>query len=116
MTVMLCPCWARTSAAITLFIISMTVLAMVARPLIGIRLVLVIAMGVGFLGFLYIPWLSEFFALRIDDDAKTSIAVILGALGAGAFVLINRMTSRRLAATETSVPRVEATDHQEARR
>ncbi|MCB0916364.1 MAG: HAD-IC family P-type ATPase [Actinobacteria bacterium] len=107
---------ARTSAAITLFIISMTVLAMVARPLIGIRLVLVIAMGVGFLGFLYIPWLSEFFALRIDDDAKTSIAVILGALGAVAFVLINRMTTRRLAATETSVPRVEATDHREARR
>ncbi len=107
---------ARVSAAITLFIISMTVLAMVARPLTGLRLALVVAMGIAFLGFLYIPWLSEFFLLRIDDDAKTSIAVTLGIVGAVAFVLINRLTSTRLAEQQSEVPSVVPNDHQEARR
>ena len=88
---------ARTSAAITLFIISMTVLVLVARPLSGPRLALVVAMGVGFLVFLYVPWLSTFFALRIDDDAKTSIAVVLGAVGGALLVFISRLKDKRLA-------------------
>lgn len=103
---------ARTSAAITLFIVSMTVLALVARPLTSFRLALVVTMGVGFLAFLYVPWLSEFFLLRIDDDAKTSIAVLLGALGAVLLVSINRYTSLRLepaAASEADAPVAEAT-------
>ncbi|MDQ1247616.1 MAG: cation-transporting P-type ATPase [Actinomycetota bacterium] len=88
---------ARTSAAITLFIISMTVLALVARPLSGLRLALVIAMAAGFLAFLYVPWLANSFALRIDDDAKTGIAVVLGALGATILVVATRWNEKRVA-------------------
>lgn len=89
---------ARTSAAITLFIISMTVLVLVARPLNGLRLALVASMGVGFLAFLFVPWLSTFFLLRIDDDAKTLIAVILGAVGAVLLVFVNHYAAKRLVA------------------
>ncbi len=87
---------ARTSAAITLFIISMTVLAMIARPLVGFRLLIVVAMGVAFLGFLFIPWLADFFAFRLDDDAKTSIAVALGAVGAVLLIIVSRTLGPRL--------------------
>ena len=93
---------ARTSAAITLFIISMTVLVLVARPLSGPRLALVVAMGLGFLLFLYVPWLSTFFALRIDDDAKTSIAVILGAIGSVILVYVTRWNEGRSAPASTT--------------
>lgn len=93
---------ARTSAAITLFIISMTVLVLVARPLSGPRLALVVAMGLGFLVFLYVPWLSTFFALRIDDDAKTSIAVILGAIGSVILVYVTRWNEGRSAPASTT--------------
>jgi nitrate reductase gamma subunit len=72
------------------------VLALVARPLTGLRLALVATMGVGFLAFLYIPWLSTFFLLQIDDDAKTLIAVILGAIGALLLLLANQLAARRL--------------------
>ncbi|MFI0431931.1 MAG: HAD-IC family P-type ATPase [Candidatus Nanopelagicales bacterium] len=87
---------ARTSAAVTLFIISMTVLAMIARPLVGFRLLIVVAMGVAFLGFLFIPWLANFFAFRLDDDAKTSIAVLLGAVGAVLLFTVSRTIGPRL--------------------
>ena len=87
---------ARTSAAITLFIVSMTVLVLVARPLNGIRLGLVLAMALGFVAVLYVPFLASFFALRIDDDAKTSIAVILGVVGGLLLVFGSRWNDVRL--------------------
>ena len=88
---------ARVSAAVTLFIIAWTVLALIARPLQGWRLVIVVAMAVGFLAFLYVPGLSTFFALRIDDDAKTSIAVMFGLAGAAFLILLGRTLEVRLA-------------------
>jgi cation-transporting P-type ATPase E len=86
---------ARVSAAITLFIISMTVLALVARPLTGLRLLIVVLMGFGFLVALYFPPLAEFFALPLNDDAKTGVAVIFGAVGAVLLLLLDRYVRTR---------------------
>ncbi|MYY11692.1 HAD-IC family P-type ATPase [Streptomyces sp. SID4919] len=57
---------AETSAAtLTLFLVSMWVLAIVARPYTWWRLALVAAMGAGFLLVLVVPWLQHFFALKL---------------------------------------------------
>ena len=98
---------ARVSAAITLFILSMTVLALVARPLTGIRLAIVLIMGSGFLLVLYLPWLSDFFALPLNDDAKTGVAVVVGAFGAAVLLLLDRYVRPRIEAPpEASEPPV----------
>lgn len=93
---------ARVSAAITLFILSMTVLALVARPLTGLRLGIVLVMGSGFLLVLYVPWLSDFFALPLNDDAKTGVAVVVGAVGAVVLVLLDRYVRPRIEAPRES--------------
>jgi len=87
---------ARVSAAITLFIISMTVLVLVARPVTGLRLMIVLAMGAGFLFALYFPPMAEFFALPLNDDAKTGVALVFGAVGVGALLLLDRRVRPRL--------------------
>ena len=87
---------ARVSAAITLFIIGWTVLALVARPLTGLRLAIVAVMGLGFLFVLLTPGINGYFALQIGRDAKTSIAVALGLLGAGLLLLVGRTIEVRL--------------------
>ncbi len=87
---------ARVDAAITLFIIGWSALALIARPLTGLRLLIVVVMGLGFLAVLFIPGLNDFFALRLDRDAKTSIAIGLGILGAGLLVLVGRTIEVRL--------------------
>ncbi|MFF9770604.1 HAD-IC family P-type ATPase [Streptomyces sp. NPDC014636] len=57
---------AETSAAtLTLFLISMWVLAIIARPYTWWRMALVAAMGVAFLLVLAVPALQDFFALRL---------------------------------------------------
>jgi cation-transporting ATPase E len=57
---------AETSAAtLTLFLISMWVLAIVARPYTWWRIALVLSMGAGFLVVLVTPWLQTFFALKL---------------------------------------------------
>ncbi|MFJ9885975.1 HAD-IC family P-type ATPase [Streptomyces sp. NPDC091287] len=57
---------AETSAAtLTLFLVSMWVLAIIARPYTWWRVGLVAAMGLGFLIVLVVPWLQDFFALKL---------------------------------------------------
>lgn len=106
---------ARVSAAITLFILSMTVLALVARPLTGIRLAIVVTMGLGFLLVLYLPWLSDFFALPLNDDAKTGVAVIFGTVGAVVLLLLDRYVRPRIEAPPAS-PAQGVTLHEEPKR
>ncbi|NED83340.1 hypothetical protein G3I76_25025, partial [Streptomyces sp. SID11233] len=57
---------AETSVAtLTLFLISLWVLAIVARPYTWWRVLLVAVMGFGFLLVLTVPWLQDFFALKL---------------------------------------------------
>ncbi|MBO8191909.1 cation-translocating P-type ATPase [Streptomyces oryzae] len=72
---------AETSAAtLTLFLIAMWVLAIVARPYTWWRVVLVLAMGAGFLAVLATPPLQHFFALKLAGAVLPWTAVGVAAV------------------------------------
>lgn len=72
---------AETSAAtLTLFLVSMWVLAIVARPYTWWRVLLVLAMAVAFLVVLAVPWLQDFFALRLVGTQGPWTAVAVAAV------------------------------------
>ncbi|MDQ0684559.1 cation-transporting ATPase E [Streptomyces achromogenes] len=67
---------AETSAAtLTLFLVSMWVLAIIARPYTWWRVLLVASMGSAFLVVLVVPWLQDFFALKLVGPTMPWIAV-----------------------------------------
>jgi cation-transporting ATPase E len=90
---------AETSAAtLTLFLISMWVLAIIARPYTWWRIALVAAMGAGFLVVLVVPWLQDFFALKLVGVTMPWIAVGIAAGAAAALELLWRWVGRRFPA------------------
>lgn len=90
---------AETSVAtLTLFLISMWVLAIIARPYTWWRLALVAAMGLGFLLVLVVPWLQEFFALRLVGVTMPWIAVGISAGAAVALEFTWKWVDRRFPA------------------
>lgn len=90
---------AETSAAtLTLFLVAMWVLAIIARPYTWWRLALVATMGAGFLLVLVVPWLQEFFALKLVGMTMPWIAVGIAALAAVALELTWRWVDRRFPA------------------
>jgi cation-transporting ATPase E len=73
---------AETSAAtLTLFLVSMWVLAIVARPYTWWRIALVATMGGAFLLVLVVPWLQDFFALKLVGVTMPWTAVAIAAAG-----------------------------------
>lgn len=87
---------AETSAAtLTLFLISMWVLAVIARPYTWWRVVLVAAMAVAFLLVLAVPALQDFFALRLVGVALPWTAVGVAAVAAAALEYLWRWVGRR---------------------
>jgi cation-transporting P-type ATPase E len=90
---------AETSAAtLTLFLVSMWVLAIIARPYTWWRVVLVAAMGVGFLVVLGTPWLQRFFALRLVGFTMPWVAAGVAVAAAAALELVWRAVARRVPA------------------
>ncbi|MFD9218500.1 HAD-IC family P-type ATPase [Streptomyces sp. NPDC060064] len=90
---------AETSAAtLTLFLVSMWVLAIIARPYTLWRVCLVAAMGVAFLIVLVVPWLQNFFALKLVGTTMPWGAVAIAAAGAGLLEVAWRWVDRRFAA------------------
>ncbi|WP_328561125.1 HAD-IC family P-type ATPase [Streptomyces coelicoflavus] len=88
---------AETSAAtLTLFLISMWVLAIIARPYTWWRVLLVAAMGLGFLVVLAVPWLQDFFALKLVGVTMPWTAVGIAVAGAAVLELAWRWVDRRL--------------------
>lgn len=84
---------AETSAAtLTLFLISLWVLAIIARPYTWWRVALVAAMGAGFVVVLVVPWLQRFFALKLIGATMPWTAVAI-AVAAGVAL---ELTWRRL--------------------
>ncbi len=73
---------AQTAATVTLFIVTTAVLLQSARPLNWIRLGIVALMIVLFLGALFIPWFSHFFALTLAPEKYTVVAISCGLAGA----------------------------------
>ncbi|MFF1451888.1 HAD-IC family P-type ATPase [Streptomyces sp. NPDC058274] len=90
---------AETSAAtLTLFLISMWVLAIIARPYTWWRVCLVAAMAGAFLLVLVVPWLQHFFALKLVGSVMPWIAVAIAAVAAAVLELLWRLVDRRFPA------------------
>ncbi|MGW0822130.1 HAD-IC family P-type ATPase [Streptomyces sp. NPDC002845] len=90
---------AETSAAtLTLFLISLWVLSIIARPYTWWRLLLVASMGLGFLLVLVVPWLQDFFALRLVGTTMPWAAVGIAAVAAVALEFLWRWVDRRFPA------------------
>ncbi|MFH8661068.1 HAD-IC family P-type ATPase [Streptomyces afghaniensis] len=90
---------AETSAAtLTLFLISMWVLAIIARPYTWWRVALVAAMAGAFLLVLVVPWLQHFFALKLVGMTMPWIAVGIAVVAAATLELAWRWVDRRMPA------------------
>ncbi|MEU8700813.1 cation-translocating P-type ATPase [Streptomyces sp. NPDC048680] len=87
---------AETSAAtLTLFLVSMWVLAIIARPYTWWRICLVAAMGLAFLVVLVVPWLQNFFALKLVGAQMPWTAVGVAVIASAALEFAWRLVSRR---------------------
>ncbi|MEU3841989.1 cation-translocating P-type ATPase [Streptomyces sp. NPDC028635] len=90
---------AETSAAtLTLFLVSMWVLAIIARPYTWWRVALVAAMGAAFLLVLVVPWLQRFFALKLVGMQMPWTAVGIAVAGSALLELSWRWVGRRFPA------------------
>ncbi|MFE4371509.1 cation-translocating P-type ATPase [Streptomyces sp. NPDC056835] len=90
---------AETSAAtLTLFLVSMWVLAIVARPYTWWRICLVVSMGAAFLVVLAVPWLQHFFALKLVGTTMPWTAVGIAVVASAALEFCWRWVGRRFAA------------------
>lgn len=90
---------AETSVAtLTLFLIAMWVLAIIARPYTWWRIVLVAAMGFGFVVVVTVPWLQDFFALKLVGTTMPWTAVVIAVVAAGLVELAWRWVDRRFPA------------------
>ncbi|MGC5394678.1 cation-translocating P-type ATPase [Streptomyces sp. DT20] len=86
---------AETSAAtLTLFLVSMWVLAIIARPYTWWRICLVAAMGAAFLIVLVVPWLQDFFALKLVGAQMPWTAVGIAVIASAALEYAWRLVSR----------------------
>ncbi|MDD2857574.1 MAG: HAD-IC family P-type ATPase [Candidatus Nanopelagicales bacterium] len=85
---------AQSAATVTLFIVAMAVLLQSARPLNLIRLGIVGAMILAFVGVLLIPPLSKFFALSLAPERYAVVAIVVGVLGAAAVAVATKITDR----------------------
>ncbi|GHI06867.1 magnesium-transporting ATPase [Streptomyces cellostaticus] len=87
---------AETSAAtLTLFLISMWVLAIIARPYTWWRVTLVASMGVAFVFVLAVPALQSFFALKLVGVAMPWTAVGIAVVAAAALEVLWKWVDRR---------------------
>ncbi|MFE4175112.1 HAD-IC family P-type ATPase [Streptomyces sp. NPDC056909] len=87
---------AETSAAtLTLFLVSMWVLAIVARPYTWWRIGLVMAMGAAFLVVLAVPALQHFFALKLVGTTMPWLAVGIAVVASAALEFCWRWVGRR---------------------
>ncbi|WP_030023601.1 HAD-IC family P-type ATPase [Streptomyces monomycini] len=90
---------AETSAAtLTLFLSAMWVLAIIARPYTWWRVGLVLAMGLGFLIVLVVPWLQNFFDLKLVGTTMPWAAVGIAAAAAILLEVAWRIIGRRFPA------------------
>jgi EamA domain-containing membrane protein RarD len=83
---------ARTTATIVLFCVGLWILALLARPMTPVRIMLLTAMGAAFIGAVTIGGVRNFFALDPPPrELLVSMAAVVGAAG-----LILELGRRRL--------------------
>lgn len=84
-----------STATLTLFLVSMWVLAIIARPYTWWRIGLVAAMGLAFLIVLVVPWLQDFFALKLVGTTMPWTAVGIAVVASAALEYAWRLVGRR---------------------
>ncbi|MCX4666242.1 HAD-IC family P-type ATPase [Streptomyces sp. NBC_01381] len=90
---------AETSAAtLALFLIAMWVLAIIARPYTWWRIGLIATMGLGFLLVLTVPWLQDFFQLKLVGTTMPWAAVAIAAAASLIIEVVYRWVGRRFPA------------------
>ena len=73
---------ARTAATIVLFCVGLWILALLARPMTNVRMMLLAAMGAAFIGAVTIGGVRDFFALDAPPrEVLVAIAVVVAAAG-----------------------------------
>lgn len=92
---------ARTVAVITLFTIAVWVLAILCRPMLWWKFLLVIAMVIGFIGVLVIPGLRDYFDLPLPDARDIASAVGIGVIASAIIEIGWRTTDWTLPQPET---------------
>ena len=85
---------ARVDATIALFMVTVTVLAVSARPMNPIRAAIVLSMIAAFLAVLFIPPLSQVFALALSPNAEGAWTLVIGGVGAVLIVFVSRFVRR----------------------
>jgi len=83
---------ARSAATIALFVVAFAVLVHSARPLNLLRLGVCAAMLLSFVVVLLVPWLSNFFAVYVQPERDTAIALAFGLGGAVLVAIAARVT------------------------
>ncbi|QJU53652.1 HAD-IC family P-type ATPase [Herbiconiux sp. KACC 21604] len=86
---------ARSLVTVTLFLVSLWVLCVLARPLTSWRLGMVISVGVVFTAAYLVPLSRDFFALQLGDPLALLFAIGVGALGAAGIELWYRIAKSR---------------------
>jgi cation-transporting ATPase E len=86
---------ARSLTTISLFLVSLWVLCVLARPLTSWRLGLVLAVAVAFALAFAVPAARDFFQLELGDPLALVIALVAGAVGAAGVELWYRVARRR---------------------
>ncbi|MDJ0384585.1 cation-translocating P-type ATPase [Streptomyces sp. G-G2] len=90
---------AETSAAtLALFLTSMWVLAIIARPYTWWRVALVGAMGAAFLVVLVVPWLQDFFQLKLEGAVMPWTAVGIAVVASALIEVVFRWVDRKFPA------------------
>ncbi len=90
---------AETSAAtLCLFLVAIWVLAIIARPYTWWRLLLISTMGFGFMLVMVVPWLQDFFQLRLAGATMPWAAVGIAAVAAAGIEFSFRWVNRRFPA------------------
>jgi cation-transporting P-type ATPase E len=85
---------ARSAATIALFIVAFAVLVQSARPLNLLRLGVCAVMLLSFVAVLLVPWLSEFFAIYLQPERDSAVALAFGLVGALLVAVATRITDR----------------------
>jgi cation-transporting ATPase E len=83
---------AQSAATISLFMVTIAVLAQSARPLDLVRIGIVVLMIAMFVAVLYIPVLSEFFELSLGPERYSIVSISVGLVGAVAVWLVTLFT------------------------
>lgn len=84
----------RAAATVTLFIVATAVMTQSARPLNPLRIGIVALMVLMFLAVLFIPFLSNFFALSLAWERYSLVAVGVGIVGAILVAVATFITDR----------------------